>query len=76
MSTDAPTRPSLTADIAPADRGYRGMPGDNAFDRAIAAALTRDRRACADYGRGFTWEASAAQFVEALSPLPGMRRAA
>lgn len=38
MSTDAPTRPSLTADIAPADRGYRGMPGDNAFDRAIAAA--------------------------------------
>lgn len=46
------------------------------LDRAIAAALTRDRRACADYGRGFTWEASAAQFVEALSPLPGMRRAA
>ena len=49
---------------------------DPDLDRAIAAALTRDRRDCADYARCFTWEASAAQFVEALSPLPGMRHAA
>lgn len=38
MSTDAPTRPYLAADIAPADSAYRGMPGDAAFDLAVAAA--------------------------------------
>ena len=36
---------------------------------AIAAALTRDRAACAVYGAGFTWEASARQFLAALVPV-------
>ncbi|WP_066797277.1 glycosyltransferase family 4 protein [Sphingomonas soli] len=36
---------------------------------AIAEALTKDRRACAEYGRTFTWEASAAQFFAGLCPL-------
>ncbi len=35
---------------------------------AITAALKLNRKACADYGRGFTWEASARQFLEALAP--------
>lgn len=39
------------------------------LEDAIAAALTRDRAACAAYGRGFTWEASAAQFLDALVPV-------
>lgn len=42
---------------------------DADLDRAIAAALTRDRVACAEYGRGFTWAASARQFEAALVPL-------
>ncbi|AJP74569.1 glycosyltransferase family 4 protein [Sphingomonas hengshuiensis] len=33
---------------------------------AIGRALTKDRRACAAYGRTFTWEASARQFLNAL----------
>ncbi len=36
---------------------------------AIAAALTRDRQACAAYGQTFTWEASARQFLGALVPV-------
>jgi glycosyltransferase involved in cell wall biosynthesis len=36
---------------------------------AIAEALTRDRAACAAYGRSFSWEASAAQFLSALAPI-------
>jgi glycosyltransferase involved in cell wall biosynthesis len=36
---------------------------------AIATALTRDRAACAAYGRTFTWEASARQFLNALVPV-------
>ncbi|HEX8301971.1 glycosyltransferase family 1 protein [Sphingomonas sp.] len=36
---------------------------------AIGEALTRDRAACAAYGRTFTWEASAAQFFAGLCPL-------
>lgn len=36
---------------------------------AIAAALTRDRAACAAYGQTFTWEASARQFLGALVPV-------
>ena len=36
---------------------------------AIAAALTRDRQACAAFGAGFSWQASARQFVEALVPI-------
>lgn len=47
---------------------------DETLDTAIAAALTRDRAACAAYGRGFTWEASAQQFIDALVPIH--RRAA
>ncbi len=42
---------------------------DNDIDAAIAGALLLDRRACADYGRSFTWEASARQFLEALAPV-------
>lgn len=45
---------------------------------AIAGALTLDRQACAEYGRGFTWQASAHQFLEALAPfgIEGQRQAA
>ncbi|RYE02051.1 MAG: glycosyltransferase family 1 protein [Sphingomonadales bacterium] len=42
---------------------------------AIAEALTRDRAACAAYGRTFTWEASAAQFFAGLCPLISRRAA-
>ena len=45
------------------------------LDAAIAEALTRDRAACAAYGRSFTWEASAAQFFEGLCPLISRRAA-
>ncbi|UIJ44683.1 glycosyltransferase family 1 protein [Sphingomonas cannabina] len=38
------------------------------LDTAIAQALTRDRARCAAYGRSFTWEASARQFLSALVP--------
>jgi len=44
---------------------------DADLDRAIAAALTLDRAACRDYGRGFTWAASARQFLAALVPVAG-----
>jgi glycosyltransferase involved in cell wall biosynthesis len=40
------------------------------LDDAIAAALTRDRGACAEYGGGFTWAASARQFLHGLHPFP------
>lgn len=43
---------------------------------AIAAALTRDRAVCAAYGRTFTWEASAYQFLEALVHIRQVRAAA
>lgn len=46
------------------------------LDAAIAEALTRDRAACAAYGRSFTWEASAAQFLAALVPIIEEARAA
>lgn len=42
---------------------------DEDLETAIAAALTRDRAACANYGRSFTWEASARQFLAALVPI-------
>ncbi|RYY32597.1 MAG: glycosyltransferase family 1 protein, partial [Sphingomonadales bacterium] len=45
------------------------------LDAAIAEALTRDRAACATYGRSFTWEASAAQFFAGLCPLISRRAA-
>jgi glycosyltransferase involved in cell wall biosynthesis len=46
------------------------------LDHAIAAALTRDRQACAAYAAGFTWEASAHQFVSALVPFDAAMLAA
>jgi glycosyltransferase involved in cell wall biosynthesis len=49
---------------------------DDDLDAAIAAALTCDPAACADYGRGFTWEASARQFLAALAPIDEEARAA
>ena len=49
---------------------------DEDLDVAIAMALTRDRAACADYGRSFTWEASAHQFLMALVPIIEEARAA
>ena len=39
------------------------------LEDAIALALTRDRAACIDYGRRFTWEASARQFLAGLHPI-------
>ena len=41
---------------------------DDDLNIAIARALTRDRADCALYGRTYTWEASAAQFLSALVP--------
>lgn len=51
------------------------------LETAIAAALGRDRAACARHGATFTWSASAAQFLDALVPIPrvpasGIRTAA
>ncbi|MBA3880832.1 MAG: alpha-mannosyltransferase, partial [Sphingobium sp.] len=42
---------------------------DEDLTAAIATALKLDRTACADYGKSFTWEASARQFLEALAPV-------
>jgi glycosyltransferase involved in cell wall biosynthesis len=42
---------------------------DANLDAAIASALRLDRTACAAYGRGFSWETSARQFLAALEPL-------
>ena len=49
---------------------------DEDLDAAISTALTRDRTACACYGRGFTWEASAQEFLAALVPVSNDARAA
>lgn len=49
---------------------------DTDLTAAIAAALTKDRRACAAYGRSFTWEASAHQFLNALWPMDDHEAAA
>jgi len=46
---------------------------DADLDIAIASALTRDRAACAAYGRSFSWETSARQFRNALEPLRAAR---
>jgi len=43
---------------------------------AIADALTRDRAACLAYGRSFSWEASARQFLDALVPVRDLAEAA
>ena len=49
---------------------------DEDLTKAIAAALTKDPKACAAYGRSFTWEASARQFLGALYPLEDQPQAA
>lgn len=49
---------------------------DEALDVAIAGALSRDRDTCAAYGQGFTWQASAEQFLAALAPINHPLRAA
>lgn len=46
------------------------------LDEAIAAALTRDPATCASYGRSFSWEASARQFLHALVPVQDFALAA
>ena len=48
--------------------------GDD-LDAAIAAALDRDRAACARYARGFSWDAATDQFESALVPMrAGMKQ--
>jgi glycosyltransferase involved in cell wall biosynthesis len=42
---------------------------DGDLETAIAAALTRSRRACVDYAAQFTWDASARQFLDSLAPI-------
>jgi glycosyltransferase involved in cell wall biosynthesis len=54
--------------------GVGGMHDD--LDRAIAMALPCDPAACAAYGQGFSWAASARQFLSALAPIPAERRSA
>ena len=39
------------------------------LDWAIAAALTRDRRACAQFGAGFSWAAATRQFLAGLAAM-------
>ena len=41
------------------------------LDRAIDAALYSDRRACAEYGAKFSWEAATEQFLTGLAALDG-----
>lgn len=43
---------------------------------AIAGALEQDRRQCAAYGRQFSWDASARQFLAGLAPVEMDRKAA
>lgn len=49
---------------------------DEALERAISGALTLDRKTCAHFGQGFTWRASAEQFLSALAPIDQRMRAA
>jgi len=46
------------------------------LEDAIARALTLDRATCAAAGAGFTWAASARQFLDALAPFGAELRAA
>lgn len=46
------------------------------LDEAIAGALTRDRARCEAHGRGFSWDASARQFLDALVPVQAFELAA
>lgn len=43
---------------------------DERLETAIAQALTRDRASCAAHARRYTWEASVAEFLAALAPVP------
>ncbi|MFM9851936.1 MAG: glycosyltransferase family 4 protein [Sphingomonadaceae bacterium] len=52
-------------DVVTADTG--ALNAD--LDAAIAAALDRNRSACAAYGASFSWKTSAQQFLDALFPL-------
>ncbi len=45
---------------------------DQRLEVAVERALTRDRAACAAYGRGFTWERSAREFLSSLYRLNGV----
>ncbi|MBB3879238.1 glycosyltransferase family 4 protein [Sphingomonas pseudosanguinis] len=50
---------------------------DESLGKAIAQALTLDRETCATYGQGFSWLASAEQFLAALAPIDrGLKAAA
>ena len=49
---------------------------DVRLEHAVAAALRLDRAACARHGAGFSWRASAEQFLDGLSWLSPTRRAA
>ncbi|MBC7985150.1 MAG: glycosyltransferase family 1 protein [Sphingomonadaceae bacterium] len=42
---------------------------DDDIDVAIAGALTRDRAACVEHAARFSWQASAREFLEALTPI-------
>ena len=41
------------------------------LDEAIAAALSRDSQACAEFGKAFSWEAATAQFLAGLEEFDG-----
>ena len=41
------------------------------LDEAIATALTRDRQACAAFGRQFSWQAATVQFLAGLEEFDG-----
>jgi glycosyltransferase involved in cell wall biosynthesis len=49
---------------------------DEDLAAAVAAALGKDRAACARYGGGFSWQASAREFLDALVPFAPIRAAA
>ncbi|MBI0474289.1 glycosyltransferase family 1 protein [Sphingomonas sp. MA1305] len=49
---------------------------DPSLDLGIAAALAKDRTVCADYAKGFSWTASATQFLHALAPIRFVARMA
>lgn len=44
------------------------------IERAIDAALLCERKQCAEYGAGFSWEAATRQFLSALVAIDGDRR--
>ncbi|WP_445190858.1 glycosyltransferase family 4 protein [Sphingomonas sp. Tas61C01] len=64
----------VTGPIDVLDDRVAAMDAD--LDVAIAAALTRERIACAAYAGRFSWPASARQFLAALVPIRGYSLAA